>query len=351
MNKAILIGAIIGAVVIGIIVAIIGTNTLTQQQEREREEIQQQEREEIQQQKRLSGRIEIDGSSTVYPITEYIAEKFQNNNPDITISVGISGTGGGYKRFVVGETDINDASRPIKQSEIDSAKQNNVRWVEIPIALEGLSIVVNPSNNWIGDCISIEELKEMWKPDSNINNWNDINPSYPSNKILLYGAGPDSGTFDYFTERVVGESRSSRVDYIPSEDDNVLVQGVASDKYALGYIPLAYVEEAGSKLKTLKISETKGGECIFPDTDAVISGKYPLSRPLFINVNYDKLEREELKAFVEYYIANAKNAASAVKYIPLSDDYYKEALTVFKEGRYNPNDTIFNDLYKKYRGM
>lgn len=356
MNKAVIGGVIGAAVVIGVIIAFIGTAGIGQQKESGTAEVTQPQ---TQTQKavettRLSGSINIDGSSTVYPITEYIAEKFSEDQPNVDVTVAISGTGGGYKRFVIGETDINDASRPIKQKEIDRAAENNVRWVQIPVGLEGLSIVVNPENDWIPNgCISIEELMEIWKPDSSIMRWSDLDSSYPDQEIRLYGAGPDSGTFDYFTERVVGESRASRTDYIPSEDDNVLVQGVASDKYSLGYIPLAYVEQALDRLKLLSVSEEKGGECILPETQTIISGEYPLARPLFINVNYDKLqEKEELKQFVEFYLKNAKAAALQVGYIPLPDQYYEEAIKILQEGRTEPNDTTtFGELYKKYGGI
>ncbi len=353
MNK-IAIAGIIAAVVVGVVVGVIGTigintntgtqgntqNTQTQPQTVQQPVVTP-----------LRGNVVIDGSSTVYPITEYIAEKFSKTHKEVNVTVAISGTGGGFKRFVVNETDINNASRPITEKEKESANAGNVRWVGIPVALEGLTIVVHKDNNlFANDCISIEELREIWKPDSSIKLWSDIKPEYPRQEIRLYGAGPDSGTFDYFTEKVVGKARSSRTDYIPSEDDNVLVQGVATDRYALGYIPLAYSEHAADRLKILKVSE-KGGECVFPTSETVTQGKYPLSRPLFIYVNYDKLQsKPELKEFVLFYLGNAKEAVNAVKYVPLIDKYYTEAVKIIRDGNYGINDDVtLTNLYKSIK--
>lgn len=347
MNKSIIIGVIIAAIAIGAIVGIIGSSMLstTSTQKETIKESTDRTTTSVASTK-LSGSIVIDGSSTVYPLTEYIAEKFSKIYPEVKVTVGISGTGGGFKRFTVGETDINDSSRSITDKEITTAKEHNIKWVEIPVALEGLTIVVNKNNDLI-DCISISELKEIWKPDSTIKRWSDIKSTYPSNEVRLYGAGPDSGTFDYFTERVVGKARESRIDYIPSEDDNVLVQGVASDKYALGYIPMAYAFASTDKLKILRVSD--GGECIYPTVESVIDGSYPLSRPLFIHPNYDKLRNSEtLQKFIEFYLNNAKEGAISVGYIPLSDSYYQEALKVLNEGKYGENDKVtFNTISKK----
>lgn len=349
MNKTLVIAAVVVAVAIGVIVGVIGTtggfNTSTQTNNANtniQPDVTQQNTNQA-----LSGSVTIDGSSTVYPITEVIAEEFSNAYPEVRTTVAISGTGGGFTRFNVGETDINDASRPITEGEIATSATNNVRWVAIPVALEGLTIVVHPENNLLpNDCISIDQLAEMWKPDRTVTSWSDIDPSYPNQEIRLYGAGPDSGTFDYFTEAVVGESRSSTTDYIPSEDDNVLVQGVANDRYSLGYIPLAYVAEAGDRLKILAVSD--GGECVYPEGDVITSGEYPLARPLFIYVNYDKLQsKPELKTFVEFYMSNAEDAVRQVQYVTLSDTYYTEALTALEEGRYTPNDDeTFISMYQ-----
>ena len=348
MNNAVLTAVMITSVAIGVIIGILGTTGFEDEVEAR---ITSETKTLISNEElaKLSGSIIIDGSSTVFPITEVIAEKFDELT-DVKVTVGVSGTGGGYKRFVIGETDINDASRPIKQKEIEKAEKNGIRWVQIPVALEGLSIVVNPDNNWIADdCISIEDLRAVWKPDSSIMRWSDLDPSYPDREIRLYGAGPDSGTFDYFTEKVVGKSRASRTDYIPSEDDNVLVQGIASDKYALGYLPLAYVEQALDRLKLLAVSED---ECVYPNTQTVTSGEYPLARPLFITINYDRLQDETLKQFVLFYLANAKDAALQIGYVPLPDEYYEQAIITLMEGDYQANDNItFEKLYKQYGGV
>jgi phosphate transport system substrate-binding protein len=353
MNKIVIAG-IIAAVVVGVVVGVIGTTGInknsgtqgvTQSTETQPQTVQQPAV------TPLRGNVVIDGSSTVYPITEYIAEKFSKVHKEVNVTVAISGTGGGFKRFVINETDINNASRPITDKEKESASASNVRWIGIPVALEGLTIAVHKNNNlFANDCISVEELREIWKPDSSIKLWSDIKPEYPRQEIRLYGAGPDSGTFDYFTEKVVGKARSSRTDYIPSEDDNVLVQGVATDRYALGYIPLAYSEHAVDRLKILKVSE-KGGECVFPTNETVTEGKYPLARPLFIYVNYDKLQsKPELKEFVLFYLENAKEAVNAVKYVPLADKYYTEAVKIIRNERYGINDdTTLTNLYKSIK--
>jgi phosphate transport system substrate-binding protein len=334
VNKKIVRAAVIAAVAIGIVIGTLGTTGVQSAWSQSSTD--------------LSGTVSIDGSSTVYPITEVIAENFSNTYPNVQTTVGVSGTGGGFSRFTVGETDINDSSRPISEEEKNAAAQNNLRWIEIPIALEGLTIVVHPDNNMLpNDCISIEELREMWLPNRTLTSWADLNPANSNQEIRLYGAGPDSGTFDYFTERVVGESRLSTTEYIPSEDDNVLVQGVANDMLALGYIPLSYAEAAGDRLKILNVSETRGGECVFPDANTVTSGQYPLSRPLFLHVNYDKYQsKPELKTFVEFYLSNAKNAVQQVQYVTLSDKYYTDALSTLRAGNFTQNDqTTFNNLY------
>ena len=341
MKNRIQIGVIVTAVVIGLVLGVLGTtqgvsaqNTSGSNKTQPTAGIPS------------SGSIVIDGSSTVYPITEVIVEEFSKANPAVKATVGVSGTGGGFKRFVSGETDINDSSRPIKEEEKTTAAQNNIKWVEIPIGLEGLSITVHPDNNFLpNDCISIAQLSEMWKPNRTITSWNNINSTNPNQQINLYGAGPDSGTFDYFTERVVGEARSSTTDYNPSEDDNVLIQGVENDKYGLAYIPHSYAAQAGDRIKILKVSD--GGECISPDADTVTSGEYPLSRPLFIHVNYDSLQsRPDLKSFVEFFVSKSNDAVNKVLYVPLPEDYYTKALAALKEGKYTTNDNkTFNDMY------
>lgn len=276
----------------------------------------------------LSGNIEIDGSSTVYPITEAVAEEFMKIYPEVNVTVGVSGTGGGFKRFVVGEIDINDASRPIKEEEIEKAKQNGIEFIELPVAYDGITVVVNKENDWV-DSLTIEELKKIWSPDSKVTKWSDIRPGWPEQKINLYGPGTDSGTFEYFTEAVNGKARESRFDYTASEDDNVLVQGVSQDKYALGYFGFAYYLENMDRLKAVKIDSGTGP--VEPTMDTIREGTYkPLSRPLFIYVNKKSLERPEVKEFVNFYMKNAGKLASEVGYVPMAEDVYNENLSKLK---------------------
>ncbi|HWP39504.1 MAG TPA: PstS family phosphate ABC transporter substrate-binding protein [Tepidisphaeraceae bacterium] len=271
--------------------------------------------------------IRIDGSSTVYPITEAVAEEFQKSAAQIKVTVGISGTGGGFKKFVRGETDISNASRPILQSEIDQARQAGIRFIEIPVAFDALTVIVNPANNWV-DQLSVEELKKMWQPDAQgkITNWNQIRSSFPDAPLKLYGAGSDSGTFDYFTEAIVGKSKASRGDYTASEDDNVLVQGVASDPNALGYFGYAYYAENRDKLKAVPIVN-KQGRAVLPSPQTVKDGSYnPLSRPIFIYVNAASLDRPEVYQFVRFYLENATDLVRQVKYVPLPEEIYQKAI-------------------------
>jgi phosphate transport system substrate-binding protein len=279
--------------------------------------------------------IKIDGSSTVYPITEAVAEAFQKEAKGTKVTVGISGTGGGFKKFVRGETDISDASRPILQKEIDEAKKNGIEFIELPIAFDALTVVINPGNDFIKQ-LTVEELKKMWSPDSEgkVTNWNQVNPSYPSLSLKLYGPGPDSGTFDYFTEAVNGKSKSSRKDYTPSEDDHVLVQGVASDKGALAYFGLAYYMENKEKLKAIPIVN-KEGKPVMPSVEATKDGSYnPLARPIFIYVSKKSLEtKPEVKQFVQFYLKHAEDLVSAVKYVPLPEEAYEKAMERVNAGK------------------
>lgn len=289
----------------------------------------------------LSGEIKIDGSSTVYPISEAVAEEFQKAHPNVKVVVGISGTGGGFKKFCAGETDISNASRPIKASEMETCQKNGIEFIELPVAYDALSVVVNPQNDWVA-CITVAELKKIWEPEAQgkITRWNQVNPQWPDAPLTLFGPGTDSGTFDYFTEAVVGKEDASRGDYTASEDDNVLVQGVANDKYALGYFGLAYYLENQDKLKALAIDNGKG--CIAPSEQTVRDGTYqPLSRPLFIYVNRKAADRPEVEAFVRFYLTQGPALAKQVGYIPLPDTVYQLALqrfesrkvgTVFKGG-------------------
>ncbi len=267
----------------------------------------------------LSGQIQIDGSSTVYPITEAIAEEFRAEAPEVKVTVGVSGTGGGFKKFVRNEIDINDASRSIKDSEAEQCKENGISYIELSVAYDGLAVLVNPQNNWLND-ITIEELKKIWEPAAQgvIMKWNQIRPEWPAEEIHLFGAGTASGTYDYFTEAIVGESGASRGDYTASEDDNVLVQGISSDKFALGFFGLAYYEENKDKLKLVGVNNGSGS--VLPTMETVANGSYaPLSRPIFIYVSNKSAEREEVKAFVNFYLDNVASISEEVGYIPLPE--------------------------------
>jgi len=273
----------------------------------------------------LSGTLEIDGSSTVYPITEAVAEEFRKLHPQVRINVGISGTGGGFKRFVVGETQISDASRPIKDSEKEQAAKNGVEWVEMPVAYDGLSVMVNPQNTWVTS-MTVAELKRLWEPNSTIKRWNQLRSEWPDQPINLYGPGTDSGTFEYFTEAIVGTAKSSRPDYTASEDDNVLVQGIAGDRNALGYFGYAYYVENQNKLKLVAIDAGKGA--IAPSKQTIENGTYaPLSRPIFIYPNKAALARPEVKEFVRFYMTEGPKLVSEVGYVPMPARVYNENLT------------------------
>ncbi|MGO1528271.1 PstS family phosphate ABC transporter substrate-binding protein [Senegalia sp. (in: firmicutes)] len=273
----------------------------------------------------LNGDIEIDGSSTVYPITAAISEEFQIENPDVKVTVGVSGTGGGMKRFTVGETSISDASRPIKDEETDKAKENDVEFEELKVALDGISVVVNSNNDWVED-ITIKDLNKIWAPDSKVKMWSDVNSEWPEEEIKLYGPGTDSGTFDYFTEVVNGEGGAIRTDFTASEDDNVLVQGISGDEYALGYFGYAYYEENKDKLKALKINGVE------PTPETIEGGEYtPLSRPLFIYVNKDHYtNKKQINSFVDYYIENAPEIVPSTGYVGLSEENYEKELNKLK---------------------
>lgn len=277
------------------------------------------------------GIIAIDGSSTVYPITEAVAEEFQKVNAGVKVTVGISGTGGGFKRFCRGETDISDASRPIKSSEVDLCFENGIKYVELPVAYDGLAVMVNPGNTWVTS-LTVDDLKKMWAPEAQgkITNWNQIRSDFPDQPLTLVGPGTDSGTYDYFTEAIVGKSGSSRGDYIASEDDNVLVQAIANDVNALGFFGLAYYEENKDKLKLVAIDGGNGP--ILPSKETVNDGTYqPLSRPIFIYVSLKAADRPEVSQFVEYYLQNAAHLSEEVGYIRLPENAYTAAAQRFKQ--------------------
>lgn len=266
----------------------------------------------------LSGQVVIDGSSTVAPISKAIAEEFGKANADVKIPVGTSGTGGGFKKFCAGDSDIADASRPIKTKEAEECAKNNIEFVELPIAIDGLTVVVNKENTW-AKCLTIAELKKIWSPDSQgkVTKWSQVRAGFPEETLNLFGPGADSGTFEYFTEVVNGKAKASRTDFQPSEDDNILVQGVSGSKGGLAYFGVAYFEENASKLTAVEIDGGKG--CVAPvPLDNIISGKYsPMSRPLFIYVKKESLGRPEVKAFLDFYLAQVEKISKEVGYVAL----------------------------------
>jgi phosphate transport system substrate-binding protein len=276
--------------------------------------------------------IKVDGSSTVFPITEAVAEEFQKSNPNVRITVGISGTGGGFQKFGTGETDISDASRPIKPSEVELCKQNGIEYIELPVAYDGLAVVIHPQNTW-AKSITVAELKKLWRPEAQgkVNKWSDIRSDWPNEEIHLFGPGVDSGTYDYFTAATVGTEHSSRGDFTSSEDDNVLVQGISTDKCALGFFGLAYYEENRDKLRLLPVDDeddSNGKGPVAPSLETVANGTYqPLSRPIFIYVSTKSLNRPEVAEFVKFYLANAAKLVKEVGYIPLSPQAYSLAQT------------------------
>ena len=283
---------------------------------------------------RLSGTIEIDGSSTVFPISQAVAEEFRRGQPDVQVNVGVSGTGGGFQRFARGETDISDASRHIKDSEREAAVANGVEFIEMRVGTDGLSVIVHPDNDFV-DCLTVEELNSIWKPGSEVNNWSQVRAGFPDQRLRLYGPDTDSGTFDYFTEEVNGEAQVSRSDYTASADDNVLVQGIAGDRGALGYFGYAYYQENEDVLKAVAVDGGSG--CVEPEPSTIEDGTYsPLSRPLFIYVNTESLERPEVAAFVEYYMDNGYELTAEVGYVPTSREDYaanKAAAAAAANGR------------------
>ena len=283
-----------------------------------------------------SALVKVDGSSTVYPITEAVAEDFQKEKKNaIKVTVGISGTGGGFKKFCRGETDVSNASRPILKKEMDACKELGIAYYELPIAYDALTVIVNPQNNFIKN-MTVAELKAIWEPaaQGKITNWNQVNPAYPDVPLKLYGPGADSGTFDYFTEAVVGKAKSSRGDYTASEDDNVLVQGVSRDVNGLGYFGYAYYAENMARLKGLAIVNPKTGKAVEPSGANVENGSYvPLSRPIFVYVKVKSLQKPEVKEFVDFYMKNAEKLVREVKYVPLPKAAYEGNLKHVKDGK------------------
>ena len=269
--------------------------------------------------------IEIDGSSTIAPITEAVAEDYRVVSSDVHINVGVSGSGGGFKRFVVGDVDIVNSSREINHKESLVAAENGIEYIEFLIGLDGLSVMVNPQNDFVS-CLSISQLRELWQPESTVNTWKDLDSSWPERTIHLYGPGTNSGTFDYFTNGVNGEAKLSRADYTASEDDNVLVQGISGDRNALGYFGYAYFAVNKEKLNLVAVDNGNG--CVLPSPETIASGEYsPLARPLFIYVNKASLSRIEFKDFIKFYMNNAAELVKEVGYVPLKETDYQNHIT------------------------
>jgi phosphate transport system substrate-binding protein len=268
----------------------------------------------------LAGEVLIDGSSTVFPIAEAIAEEFQAGNPGVRVSVGISGTGGGFKRFCNGETDLVNASREIKDSERELCAAAGIEFVELPLAWDGLSIIANPANEFL-QCLTVDELHKVWRPGSGVRTWSDIRAEWPAEAIKLYGPGTDSGTFDYFTETINGEAGASRPDYQASEDDNILVQGVAGDLHSLGYLGYAYFSENAQRLKLVAVDGGNG--CVTPSDETIADGSYaPLSRPLYVYVKLASLSRPEVMAYLDFLVNNAHEVVPATGYLALTPEEY-----------------------------
>lgn len=270
----------------------------------------------------LTGEVKVDGSSTVFPISEAMAEEFMKANPGVQVTVGVSGSGGGFKKFCAGETDISNASRPIKQSEIDLCAEGGIEYVELPISFDGLSVVVHPDNDW-AECLTVEELKTLWEAaaEGTVTNWNQVRADFPDKELAIYAPGTDSGTYDYFTEAVVGDDGESRGDYTASEDDNVLVQGVSTDEGGFGFFGYAYFENNKDSLKLVAI-DSGDGNCVAPSEETIADGSYkPLSRPEFFYVKTTSLDNPAVKAFSEFQLAE-ENAGliTEVGYVPLPSD-------------------------------
>ncbi len=272
----------------------------------------------------LEGVIEIDGSSTVSPISQAVAEEFQKLHGKTQPIVGISGTGGGFKRFTAGETDISDASRSIKDAEKEAAASNGIEYLELKVGTDGLSVMVSPQNDFV-DCLTMEQLHQIWMPGSTVQKWSDVNPAWPDRGIRLYGADTDSGTFDYFTEEVNGEAKVSRDDYTASADDNVLVRGIAGDRNSLGYFGYAYYIENADQLKLLGVDNGEG--CVKPSPETIAAGTYtPLSRPLSIYVNVESLQKPQVLEFVKFYMEEGAELTAEVGYVPEDDSTYEANL-------------------------
>ena len=278
---------------------------------------------------KLAGAVAVDGSSTVFPITEAVAEEFRAVQPSVRVTVGVSGTGGGFKKFVLGETDINDASRIIKSSEMEKCEANAIGFIELPVAFDGISVLVNPANDFV-DFLTVEELRKIWQPGSTVKTWADVREGWPAEPITLYGPGTDSGTFDYFTDAINGKEGACRPDFTASEDDNVLVRGIAGDTHALGFFGYAYYAENRSKLRAVPIEAGNGP--VAPSEKTINDGTYaPLSRPIFIYVSSAAADRPEVEAFVQFYLNSAAVLSQEVGYVALPAAVYELALERFEK--------------------
>ena len=298
----------------------------------------------------LRGKVVVDGSSTVYPVTEAAAAAFRGEFPNVNITVAISGTGGGFKRFSVGETDISDASRPIKGKEFTACKENSVQFIELPVALDGLSVVINLDNDWV-DQLTVEQLMAIYLEDGTGRTWKDLNDAWPDKPIKVYTPGTDSGTFDYFKEVVVPEGKSFRADMSASEDDNVLVTGVSGDRYSIGYFGAAYYFENKDKLKAVPIVNPDTGKAVLPEPENVINGSYaPLSRPLFIYISKKSLQRPEVRKFAEFYMANAGKFATEVGYVATPDEISDLAQSFLKKKK-TGSTYVTADMGKREGGL
>jgi phosphate transport system substrate-binding protein len=267
--------------------------------------------------------ISADGSSTVGPLATAAVERYEDENPEARITVGISGTGGGFERFCRGETDLSNASRPIEDEERQACEQEGIEFTELQVANDALTVVVNAENDW-AECLTVDQLKKIWGPGSKVDNWQDVDPSFPDQELKLYGPGTDSGTFDYFTDEINGEEGASRSDYSASEDDNVIVRGVAGDPGALGYFGFTYFEENQDTLKAVSIDS--GGGCVAPSAETAQSGEYkPLSRPLFTYVKAASLERDGVRDFLSFWLDNSEEIADAARFVPMTDDQLTES--------------------------
>ena len=271
--------------------------------------------------------VTLDGSSTVFPISEAVAEEFQKTDKNVRVTVGISGTGGGFQKFCRGEIDIADASRPISATEVAACEKSGIDYIELPVAYDGIAIAANPKNNW-ADKITVAELKTLWGPDAQgkVTRWSQVRKGWPDREIHLFGAGVDSGTYDYFTEAINGKAKSSRGDFTSSEDDNVLVQGIGSDELALGFLPFAYFEENSAKLKLIPVDDGKGAGPITPTPETIEKGTYrPLSRPVFIYVSKQAARRAEVRNFVDFFLKNAETLVREVNYVSLGAASYRSS--------------------------